>query len=299
MNRILAVVIALTFLAAGCMRRAGNIPPENGTGIVAAVAIEPQRWILEQLAGDRVRTVVLMGRSADPENFDPPVSSLRAAERADIIFKLGNNPVEEALLSKLPVSVRVVDCSHGIDFIIGRHNHHHGSGKCHGEMADPHIWASVANVRVMAANMAAALEDVDTTVGAGFYAERLDSLNMRLDLLDRTIAERLASVRGRSFVVWHPWLSYFARDYGLRQIVVGEEGKELTVRQLREAIDSARRHNPLAVVAGSNDDPQRSETLGREVGTKVTAINILGPDWWNSMLGVADALSRKDNHERK
>ena len=40
--------------------------------------------------------------------------------------------------------------------------------------------------------------------------------------------------------VWHPSLSYFARDYGLEQISLGTEGKEMSAKSLTEAIDKAR-----------------------------------------------------------
>ena len=36
-------------------------------------------------------------------------------------------------------------------------------------------------------------------------------------------------MKGGSFVVWHPSLSYFARDYGLEQISLEYDGKEVPV----------------------------------------------------------------------
>ena len=63
----------------------------------------------------------------------------------------------------------------------------------------------------------------------------------RLDSIDNAITARLAPHKGDSFIVWHPSLSYFARDYGLNQVVVGgSEHKESSIADLKESIDTAR-----------------------------------------------------------
>ena len=60
--------------------------------------------------------------------------------------------------------------------------------------------------------------------------------------LPATVAiSRAYGKRGSSFLVWHPSLSYFARDYGLHQIALGgAEHKEVSIPALREAIEEAR-----------------------------------------------------------
>lgn len=42
------------------------------------------------------------------------------------------------------------------------------------------------------------------------------------------------------FIIYHPALTYYARDYGLRQIAIEADGKEPSAKQLTQLIRQAR-----------------------------------------------------------
>ena len=42
------------------------------------------------------------------------------------------------------------------------------------------------------------------------------------------------------FIVYHPALTYYARDYGLRQVAIEADGKEPSAKQLTAVIRQAR-----------------------------------------------------------
>ena len=63
----------------------------------------------------------------------------------------------------------------------GTSDHHHAGHNA--TDADPHVWTSVANARIMARNMADGLKKIDPENSAA-YESRLSALNRRLDSID-------------------------------------------------------------------------------------------------------------------
>jgi hypothetical protein len=59
--------------------------------------------------------------------------------------------------------------------------------------------------------------------GADFYRENLEAFLGELDALDRYISESFEGFANRYFLVFHPALGYFARDYNLNQLAIERE----------------------------------------------------------------------------
>lgn len=259
-----------------------------------AVSIEPQRYLLEQIAGDKWQVVTMLAQNADPENFDPPVSTLRQAAKARAYFKVGQMPFEDKIVESISQSspLETVDCSRGIAMLHGTHtgcsDHHHD----HGDDADPHVWSSVKNARIMAANMLDGLVKIDPD-NTDYYRANYDRLAARLDSLDTALAAQLAPRRGQAFVVWHPSLSYFARDYSLEQIAIGMENKEMSAGEFRRRIDLARQHNASVFFLQPGYDAGRSADVAAQTHADTCTVNLLDYDFIATMTRVADALSSR------
>ena len=71
------------------------------------------------------------------------------------------------------------------------------------------------------------------------YEELLDEINQ----LDSVMTERLSPVSGTMFAIYHPSLSYLAKDYNLHQLSLEYNGKEPSAFYLKKAIDIARENN--------------------------------------------------------
>lgn len=90
-------------------------------------------------------------------------------------------------------------------------------GEAHGHEAgsiDAHLWLDPANARMIAAAMAETLAVADPA-NADAYRANAAGLALRIDALDAELAERLAPVRDRPFVVFHDAYQYFEAHYGL------------------------------------------------------------------------------------
>lgn len=276
-------VVAL-FLAA-CSSKSDNAQKECIT-----VSIEPERQLLEYLVGDRYEIVTMLSRGSDPETFDPSMSVRRKADGSKAYFAIGAFPFELNIRKSLPEEVAYVDVSAGVDHLYGTHGHSHGYVRNHShEEADPHIWTSVANMRIIAANMTLALCELDAS-NAKIYKSRLDILENRLDSLDNYI--RATIPHGVSFAVWHPSLSYFARDYGLIQIAVGHESKEMPVGRLKAVIDSARNRNVKILFSQKEYDVRQTQSLNEAIGSRLVEIDPMAYDWDRELTRIADELAR-------
>lgn len=266
---------------------------KSGDDNVLVVSVEPQRAILEDIVGDRFEVVTVLTPGSNPETFEPTMATRRMIDRARAFFTTGHLPFEDALAESIPAEVVVYDTSKGIEPVYGTHGHDHDhDGHHHGDGADPHVWTSVRNARIIAGNMLDAVVDIDPD-NAGYYRERYTALDNRLDSLDRVLTARFDSLTGtRAFAVWHPSLSYFARDYGLEQVSVGFENKEMPARQLARVLDEARHHDVRVFFFQKEYDSRQAETLNKEMGTRLVIINPLDYDWEKEIERVAEELAR-------
>lgn len=293
-SRLYILILLLPALLWSC----GNSRHDNAKPVLA-VSLAPESRLLEALAGDGYEIVTVLENGANPELFETPMGRRVAVDRSRVYFKNGGLPFEDAILATLPDSVRVVDLSEGITPIYGTHGHHHGheaeerEGHEHhdGEGFDPHIWTSVKNARVMASNMAQALIDLDPSQADAVNC-RLAALDARLDSADRAIAARLDSAGADKFLVWHPSLSYFARDYGLTQIAVGQESKEVPVGRLKEIIDTAAADSITTFFFQKEYDSRQAETVSRELGISYETIDLLSRDWLEELNKITNVLTR-------
>lgn len=263
---------------------------DGDTRMSVAVSLPPQASLLREITGDSIEIVTLMQADANPEAFEVTVGGMREVNDAAVYMKAGNLPFEQTLTERIGQSnpeLRFVDVSDGIELIYGTHAHGNHTHK----VADPHTWTSVSNLKVIAANMLAAVSDVDPA-RKDYYTANYNRLVARLDSLDAAISSRLDSIGTRSFLIWHPSLSYFARDYGLEQIAVGQDNKEMTPGQLRDTHRHAADKGVKVMFIQQNFDARQAAVLADELGISIVQINPLDDDYLKQFNIIADALAR-------
>jgi zinc transport system substrate-binding protein len=91
------------------------------------------------------------------------------------------------------------------------HGHGHGHEK---EQLDMHLWLDPVNARVMTAAITRTLSEADPE-RAALYRTNGEAVAARLAALDSRIAEDLAPIRARAYVVFHDAYQYFEARYGL------------------------------------------------------------------------------------
>ncbi len=298
-------VLTLISVLAGCSNEATDHRP------VISVSVDPQRFLLERLAGNRIKINVLLPKGTDPEAFDPSVSAMRDLEHSDLYLPIGSFPFEQLLrtrISQTNPDLPVV-MPEGITVLGGHHcahhheeerhctyhdecNHHHDG---HDGSADPHVWTSVANLRAMAAQMYRQVVDIDPA-GRDQYNRRYSDLCTELDSLDAHLIRTLAPLHGQSFLIWHPSLSYFANDYGLTQITVQTDGKEPTPAQLSALITEATHGNvPLLIVNEAEHNPRLMNAINADLRLPQLNISLMQGDLFKTLITLSDALRSSYN----
>lgn len=265
--------------------------------LTITVSLEPQKYFLDKIVGDKIQVECLLANGANPENYEPSMENLMQIERSAAYIKMGNVGFEQVLVDKLKQnnsSLKVYDASKGIEGITGTHDccEHHGHHHHHDASVDPHTWTSVKNAKIIAKNMYDVVLAVDEA-NKDFYKANYDKLVASLDSLDEYATKKLANVENRSFLVWHPSLSYFARDYGLNQITIGQIGKELSPIQLQEKIDKARNSNAKIFFFQKEYDSRQASVLNEQIGTTMITINPLSYEWEDEIRRIVDEIATK------
>lgn len=280
---ILALVI--TSLALSC-----SPTMDRGEKPVISVSILPQLYFVEQLAGELVEVNVMIPPGASPATYEPTVSQLSKLERSETYFRIGHVGFELSWMDKISAvnpGMNILDLSQGIELIIQTeeetdedHDHSHGG-------TDPHLWLSVHNARIIARNIHAELllmfpdqqQELDL---------RLEKFSASLDSLHRVISTKLEGLENRSFMIYHPALSYFARDYHLHQYSLEIEGKSPSPAHLRRMTDLGLKKKISRILIQDQFDRKNAEVLAREIGADLIQFDPLDPHWVEQMLYIAD-----------
>lgn len=287
-SRVYAILVGLAMLLlASC-----NANKQQPSGRpVLTVTLEPLRYFTEAIAGDKFDVASMVPKGSSPETYDPTPQQLVNLDKSTAYLRIGYIGFEQAWMDKLAANaprMKVFDTSAGIDVIheTGQHhgNHHHEGG------IEPHIWNSTRNASVIADNIYAALSELDSPNQA-YYKHRLDSLQQIIAQTDADIRSHLSNADS-TFLIYHPALSYFARDYGLKQISIEEGGKEPSPAHLKELIETCRQSNARIIFVQQEFDTRNARLIADELGATVVPVNPLSYEWQTEMINVAKALAK-------
>ncbi len=101
----------------------------------------------------------------------------------------------------------------------------------------------------------------------------------------------IKNIKGKAFVVMHPSLSYFARDYGLRQVAMETDGKEASPRQLAERMEKARKLKAKVLIHDREHSPAQAKNVAEQLGLKLIIVSLNGNDWREEMMKTAHAIA--------
>lgn len=239
------------------------------------VTIAPLTEIVAEITGGDFPVEVLVPAGASPETFEPTPRQFIALNSAQAVFAVGLLDFENALTSRMDDASKVVNLSRGIEPIAGSCSHEH-RGHRHVHGIDPHVWTSPRQLMTMAGNAFEAIRALypDSVK----YADNYRRYSEKLRLLDAECAEACARSERRCFVVFHPALTYYARDYGIEQIAVEHEGKEPAARQLGGIIERARQNGVRRVFYQSQFPRSTVETVAADIGAECVEFDPLAAD---------------------
>ncbi len=287
---ITLLMLPFIFLTAAC--NSGTMESGDSGQQKVLVSIQPYQYFIEKIAGDHVKTMVLIPPGTTPHVYDPTPRQMAEIDNVDLYFFNGNLSFEKAWIDKMKNSypnLKLVNLSNGIPVLHGHkcddpgHNHeHHGT--------DPHTWLSARNGKMIAKNV------FDGLIGQypdqkEIFEQNYDKLVEEIDQLDQKIQEILSGLPYRKFMIFHPSLSYFARDYNLEQIAIESGGKEPSPSQLRASIERAKSAGLKTILVQKEFDMENARIIANEIDGIVVEIDPLSVNWDENLLDLAKKIS--------
>lgn len=302
-NSLLLLILILTV---SC-KPGGSQNRSNDSKSVITVTIEPLRYFTEAIAGDRFTVISMVPKGTSPETYDPTPRQLIDLAKSKAYFRIGYIGFEQSWIDRLMDNtphLPFFDTSQGINLIYDdSHSQQHEADRKAGKPAkvhccntggiEPHIWNSPANAQIIARNILTALCTIDKA-NESSYVKRYNALCGQIEQTDSLIRRILSSPDAdHAFMIYHPALSYFARDYGLLQIPIEAGGKEPSPAHLRELINTCKKEKVRVVFVQPEFDRRNAELIAEQTGTQVIAINPLSYDWETEIVNTAKALVKK------
>ncbi len=281
----LIVLSATCFVFTTC----GVSPNKPSDKLTMTTSIPPIKHLVERIVEDDFNINVIVPNGTSPETYTMSPRQSVEMENSRIIFITGVLDLEHNVINNQNLAERTVNLSHGIDLIDGcsPHTHHdneehtlhssdnhHAQNHTHG--IDPHIWLSTRELSIMATNIRDAILAIYPD--SIRYAQNAEVLLEELSQLHKETADKISDSGKESFMIYHPALSYYAREFGINQISVEVEGKEPNVEELMNVINLAKRHNINTILYQNEFSDIVVKSVAEDIDAEIVCINPLCED---------------------
>ena len=242
------LLLSTALLAAGTLAARAETPD-------VVVSIKPIHSLVAAVMQGVGEPKLIVEGAASPHTYSLKPSNAAALQDADLVFWVGHGLeafLEKPLtalgskativelddapgLEKLqfreggPFEAHTHEGEEGHDHAHGEEGHDHAKEteeghdhaaeaghqhEEHGEF-DMHLWLSPDNARAIATEAARALSEKDPA-NAETYNKNLAALTEKLAALDKEVAETVAPVKEKPFIVFHDAYQYFEHHYGVQ-----------------------------------------------------------------------------------
>lgn len=279
-----------TLMVVSCGR--ANRSGDDAGRLIITTSIAPFEYFISEIAGSDFEVNVIVPPGASPATFEPTPSVLRGVAGSSAIILNGYLGYEMAWgdrITGINRDIALLRLADSQDLVYGE-AHRHGD-HFHYSGVDPHFWTSPVAALKMADDILSFLRSI--------YPDRageFESNHGRLVITINEVAARLESLlgdyRGESFMIFHPALTYLARDYGLNQVSVEVDGKEPSPAQMKSFIDQGVEKGIAVIFVQKEFDRRNAEAIADEINAAVVEIDPLNREWPETVISIGEALSR-------
>ncbi|TLD86543.1 zinc ABC transporter substrate-binding protein [Helicobacter sp. MIT 05-5294] len=267
---------------------------------IIVVSIPMQQEFAQKIAGEQYEVVSLVKSGVNPHDFEPKFSDVKKVNSAVAYFGIGIE-FEDIWLPRFKAqnkAMQVFDNSLGITRIFWEHSHSkhesHDSMQSHHshERGDTHIWLSPNNAKQIAKNIYESLKTLDSSAD---YTKAYEALIAEIQQTHLQLEQILSTLpQHQQFVVFHPMLGYFARDYHLEEIAIEIEGKSPKMQEMVRVIETIKKNKLKIIFAQPEFSTKAAEFIAKESGAKLGFFSPLKTPWSENLLEFANTLSNKN-----
>lgn len=285
--RWMFTLVGITLMGAACGAASAPAPtaPERLTVLVTTQQINDA---VQNVAGEQVDLVMLLGPGIDPHTYVPTESDLRKFERADVIFANGlhleaqmDRVLEQLATREGKTVVRLgdqLDPAHLLSWEPEA-----------GLPYDPHVWNDVRLWKEVVAAIATTLAEVDPSNAAIYhanattYAAALDELHAYIVAQADTI-----SAEQRVLVTAHDAFGYLGRAYGFEvEAVQGLSTQaEASAADIQELAQIVITRNVPAIFIETTISPRTIEAVQAAVQAATGKPLLLGGELYSDAMGA-------------
>jgi len=265
--------------------------PKKPSEKIVFASILPLQYFTDQITGNLYTSIVMVPPGVGPETYNPTPRQMSEMSKAGAFFANGFLGFEDAFLENfksINPGLAFINTSTGVELIRAT-GHDHGDNQ-HEKGVDPHTWSSPDGARIIAKNICDGMVKIDPANKTKFR-ENLDRLLTKIDSVDKVVKAILADIPSRKFMVFHPALGYFAREYGLEQLSIEFEGKIPTPKHIQGIVEEAKAQNIKYIMIQKEFDVENAEIIANETGSKVIQIDPLAYDWPGEMISLARKMA--------
>jgi zinc transport system substrate-binding protein len=291
---ILTLILTGILIAAGCIENPDKTITEDDGTILLFVTIPPQKEMAEAVGGEYITVKTLVPPGADPHSYEPSPGTLEEISKADAYAIVGSGlETEDKWLDKitgLNPDLKIINCSSGVKFIASEAEEDDSGETNTNGHADPHIWLSVSNGKIMTENLKRGLTEIKPELEAEFESGAENYISL-LGTLNSEISDILKGRRGEYVLVYHPAWRYFAEEYGLKTISIEKDGKEPTPAGIKSVIDQAKEYSIKTVLISPQFNIKSAEVIAEETGSRVITADPLKEEYIKNMRNTAKVFS--------
>ncbi|MDE5602329.1 MAG: zinc ABC transporter substrate-binding protein [Helicobacter sp.] len=279
---------------------------------IIAVSIPMQKEFVEKIAKGEYEVIALVKPGTNPHDFEPKFSDIKSVNKAKAYFSIGIEFEDQWLkrFANQNKTMKIYPSNAGIEVInfgdddheddahkhkAHKHDEHeddhdHDEEDSHHshENGDTHIWLSPSNAKIIAANIYKGLKEINPK---GDYQSNYEALIGDIEKLDKNIKETLRGLpKHQKFVVFHPMLGYFARDYGLEEISIEVEGKTPKIKDMMEVVEIIKKEHLKIIFAQPEFSTKAAEFIAKESGAELGYFSPLEIPWDKNLLDFAKKL---------
>lgn len=248
--------------------------PSNRPLVIVSVA--PYQGLVKAIGGNTFDVI-----SALPSNYDPHTtaiapSRIEALRRGSLWIGIGEpyeKKLKSALLSADP-KLEVLQLKASLPLKNG----------------DRHFWLSLIELRSQVKVITARLVRLWPEHQA-IYQKNLEKLLSQIDTLNLSIKVKISKARGKTLLTSHDALSYFCRDYGLKQLALESHGKSPLPQTAQKVLSLAKNNRPLCAISFLHHPQKALSLIAKQLDLPTYPLDLLDPNPLKTIEELAAAIA--------
>jgi len=292
MKKILLIPILIILILAPLGAFGSKESQDVNKKLTVVVSILPHQFVVDQIGGHLVESLVLVGSGQSPHSYEPTPNQMALLSDSDV-WILSNTDFELSLVPKIKSlypKLLVVDGTEGVTFRYLEEHSHGDEEHFHSDMElDRHSWMGKEPMQILAKKVASTLIDLDHP-NESYYQDNLDNYLNKIDVLFEKLEVELEGLRGTSVLVYHPSFGYLLDEFEIEQKAIEMGGKEPTAKALSSLIEMASKEHVKALFVQAQFPTSAAKNVAEAIGAAVIPIDPLAYNWFENIEQISSLL---------